>query len=1156
MPFTHLHVHTEYSLLDGVCRLDGLMERLQELGQTACAITDHGNMFGVIDFYRKAKAAGIKPILGCECYVAPRSRLSKEAGEDNTRYHLTLLAGNNTGYANLVKLVSKAWVEGFYTKPRIDRTLLEKYHEGIIALSGCMQGEPAQALLAQDYKKAREVALWYNAVFGEGNYYLEIQNHGIAEQKTLNARLLRLSQETGIPTVATNDVHYVQSEDASLQQVLICVGTNRTLGEGGGLEFRTDQLYLKSEAEMAAGFPECPEAIANTQVIADRCNVEITFGETKLPHIEITSWEGRHPAYLHRLCGEGLAKLYPNPGGTLQRDGDVPLGVVPIERLNYELDVIERMGFVDYFLIVRDFVVWAKNNGIPVGPGRGSGAGSLAAYCLGITGVDPLKYNLLFERFLNPERVSMPDFDIDFCHRRRHEVIDYVIEKYGADHVAQIATFGTLKARQAIRDIGRAMGLAYNAVDQVAKRIPNDFNITIEDALAQSPELKAQYNGDREVKKLLDTAMRCEGMPRHVSTHAAGVVITRDPVDSYVPLAAQDGAAMTQFTMTTLEELGLLKMDFLGLRPPTIISKACQMAGIAEIEITDGDQAAFSVFARGDTEGIFQSESAGMRNLLMQMQPNRLEDIIAAISLYRPGPMDSIPKYLENRRHPEKMRYAAPQLEPILSVTYGCLIYQEQVMQVCRELAGYSFGRADIVRRAMSKKKHSVMEKEQAAFLEGCAKNGISAAAAEQIFADMASFASYAFNKSHAAAYALVAYRTAWLKAHYPKQFMAATLDSWMESSGKIAEYVAECGRLGIRLLPPSVLVGEADFTVEADGIRFGLLAVKSLGQAFIRALLSERRQGAFRSYYDFLRRAHKLSGFNRRAAEALVKCGALDGLPDRPNRREMLLGMEDMLDALGSESRMNVPGQIGFFELTQRASDEPTLPRREEFAPEDLLLYEKETMGFFFSGHPLDRFEPIRLRTNGAFIANLLDTSNETGQGMYKDNQSVKVLCAVTSVRKKVLKDGKTMAFLDIEDRTGVMECLVFASDLERHINLLAEGRIALLTGRLSLQEGKEAKLLLQDIADAETLPLTLPQSLPPKPQAQQRLFLRVPSEKDATVERVRRWLDVFDGQMPVIFYFCDTKRYGGLPVGVAWNPMLARQLVEMLGQENVVIK
>jgi len=825
--FAHLHLHTEYSLLDGVCRIEQLLDAVKEQNQTAVAITDHGSMYGVIDFYKAAKKRGVKPIIGCEVYVAARSMTDKVHSLDKERNHLILLCENQTGYQNLIKIVSESWTKGFYIKPRVDHELLEKYHEGIIALSACLAGEVPQALMRGDYDGAKEIALWYDSVFGRNNYFLEIQNHGLKEQLQINPMLIKLSQETGIPLVATNDTHYIEKQDSKIQKVLICIQTNHTIYEKTGLDFESDEFYLKSEKEMRELFSAVPQAVDNTQIIADRCNVEFEFGKTKLPHFNIPD-NIEHTEYLRNMCLEGMRENY----------GENPPKEY-MDRLNYELDVINSMGYTDYFLIVQDFISYAKSKDIPVGPGRGSGAGSIVAYCTGITGVDPMKYNLLFERFLNPERVSMPDFDIDFCYERRPEVIEYVVNKYGSDHVAQIITFGTMAARAAIRDVGRALGLAYRTVDEVAKKIPRELNITIESSLKKSSELRALYENSDEIKELIDTAIKVEGMPRHSSTHAAGVVITRDPVATYVPLARNDDSIVTQFTMTTLEELGLLKMDFLGLRTLTVISNAEKMIKqqnpyfkVEDIDIQD--KATFEMVSTGETAGIFQFESAGMKRVLSGLKPDSVEDLIAVISLYRPGPMDSIPTYIRNRHNPSKVTYKTPQLKNILDVTYGCMVYQEQVMQIFRELAGYSYGRADIVRRAMSKKNHTVMEQERKSFIygsvnddgtvecDGAVNRGVSEKVANEIFDDMSSFASYAFNKSHAAAYAMVAYQTAWLKCHYTCEYMAALLTSVLDSSDKVSEYIQECERLGIEVLAPSVNNSEHEFTVDEKSIRFG----------------------------------------------------------------------------------------------------------------------------------------------------------------------------------------------------------------------------------------------------------------------------------------------------------------------------------------------
>ncbi|MCL2300693.1 MAG: DNA polymerase III subunit alpha [Firmicutes bacterium] len=1142
MPFTHLHVHTEYSLLDGACRLGRLLDRAKELGMDSLAITDHGNMYGVIDFYRMAKQRGIRPVLGCECYVAARTRFDKDKNFDAQRYHLVLLCENETGYRNLMAMVSAAWVDGFYTKPRIDRELLEKYHEGLICLSACLAGEIPQALLAGDYEAAKEIAAWYGKLFGEGNYFIEIQNHHLEEQERILPQLIRLSKETGIGLVATNDVHYVNKEDHKVQQVLICIQTNHVIGESTGLEFETQEFYLKSEAEMAQLFPA--EAIENTGKIAARCHVEIEFGVTKLPHFEVPGGAD-HFEWFSRMCREGMARHY---GGNPPKEYEA--------RLHFELDVIHRMGYVDYYLIVQDYVAFARRAGIPVGPGRGSGPGSLAAYCVGITDVDPMRYRLLFERFLNPERVSMPDFDIDFCYERRGEMLDYVIGKYGADHVAQIVTFGTMAARSALRDVGRALGMPYGTVDKIAKMVPGELKMTIERALQMSAELKAEYAGDDAVKALVDMARMVEGMPRNAGTHAAGVVITRDPVSSYVPLARNDESVVTQFTMTALEELGLLKFDFLGLRNITVICDAAEMArakepGFSMENIAHDDAKVFELFAKGDTTGIFQFEAGWVRNVLIDLKPESIEDLSTVTSLCRPGPMDFIPACIENRRHPDKTKYLTPLLEPILRDTYGVMIYQEQVMQVFRELAGYSLGRADIVRRAMSKKKHDVMEKERSVFIEGCAKNGIAPQTANKIFDDMSSFASYAFNKSHAASYATVAYQSMYLKAYYPREFMAAQLSSFMDSSGKVAEYAAECARLGIRLLPPGVNGACEKFTVENDSIRFGLLAIKNLGSGFIRQIIAEREaNGLFTGFYNFLKRMHD-KDFNKRAAESLIKAGALDGLG--ANRREMMMALGAFLGELEDAARRNVEGQIGFFDMLaadQKKSAEPQVPRQTEFTHADLLALEKETLGFYLSGHPLSKMGELAQRLGSAKISELLDPENETGQGPHRDNEDVRLLCVIIAVKKKAVKNDATMAFLTVEDLYGQMECLVFPSTLERYANVFAEGRTVLIAGRLSLQENKEAKLLCSTIEEMDGEP---EQPAAQKKNGRKGVFLRFESQADTRLPGVMKFLDIFEGNVPVMLFFGDTRQYRKCP-GVDWNPALAGELARLLGEENVV--
>ena len=1163
MSFAHLHVHSEYSLLDGACRIEPMLDKIKSMGQTSVALTDHGVMYGVVDFYKAAKARGLNPIIGCEVYVAPRSRFDKVHGIDNERYHLILLCKNNTGYKNLIKLVSEGWVNGFYTKPRVDKELLEQHHEGLIALSGCLAGEVARALERNDYEEAKKVAEWYNGVFGDGNYYLEIQNHGLDEQLRINPMLISLSKELNIPLAATNDAHYVDKQDSKIQQVLICIQTNHTLGEDTGLEFGTQEFYLKSEEEMREAFSECPQAVDNTAKIAEQCHVEFEFGKTKLPHFDVPDgWS--HFDWFANLCRKGLKERY----------GDSPPQEY-IDRLEYELGIIDKMGYTDYYLIVHDFIRHAKSAGIPVGPGRGSGAASICAYCIGITGIDPMKYNLLFERFLNPERVSMPDFDVDFCFERRGEVIDYVIEKYGADHVAQIVTFGTMAAKAAIRDVGRAMGMSYSAVDNIAKQIPNELNITLEKALKRSAEFKALYDKDAEAHELIDTAMKVEGMPRHASTHAAGVVITHDPVVSYVPLARNDEAIVTQFTMTTLEELGLLKMDFLGLRTLTVIRNAEKAIRNTDpsfsIENIDmEDRQVFDMLCAGQTEGVFQFESAGMRSVLSQLKPESVEDLIAVISLYRPGPMDSIPTYIENRHNPAKIKYKTPKLKSILDVTYGCIVYQEQVMQICRELAGYSYGRADIVRRAMSKKKHDVMLRERDSFVngavdengnilcEGAVRRGVPAGVANEIFDEMISFASYAFNKAHAAAYAFVAYRTAWLKCHYPCEFLAALLTSFLDNSGKVAQYINECSRLGIKILPPHVNRSTEAFEVSDGNIHFSLLAVKNLGRGFIRRMVDERTMnGNFKDFYDFCRRMYG-KDFNRRAIESLVKCGAFDGMG--ANRRQMCAVIDPIIEELDNTKRRNVEGQIGFGDLSSGSAAEPTeskssfaYPPAEEFSPEMLLKYEKEVAGMYLSGHPMAQYRELSKALKCAQIGDIA-----AEESRYKDNDRVLLLGLITSAKKKITKSDATMAFLNFEDMTGSIEVIVFPKTLIEKPTMFHEGNILLLHGRVSMREDEDTKVVCEAV---EPCPSSVPAEAAKAPTQEKKkaargLFLRFDTASSPQIEYCRKLLNIFDGAVPLYYYFADTKEYKRNPIGqnIDVNDVLLRELRKILGESNVI--
>lgn len=1143
MSFVHLHVHTEYSLLDGVCRLGRLCAVAKERGQNAIAITDHGNLFGAIDFYKAAKKEGIKPIIGCEVYVAARSRFDKVHGVDSERYHLILLCKNETGYKNLTKMVSNAWVDGFYTKPRIDRELIEKYHEGLICLSACLAGEIPKAVMSGDLEQAEKTALWYENIFGKGNYYLELQDHGIPEQSKVNAELIKISKNTGIPLVCTNDVHFIDPEDAKTQKVLICIATNKTVNDENALEFDSDRFYLKTEDEMQELFDYIPEALENTQKIADMCNFDFEFGKTKLPNFQVPDGIS-HFDYMRDICYKGLLERYDqNP----QKEYT--------DRLEYELSVIKNMGYVDYFLIVADFISYAKKHGIPVGPGRGSGAGSICAYCMGITNVDPIKYNLIFERFLNPERVSMPDIDVDFCYERRSEVIDYVIRKYGSDHVAQIVTFGTMAARAAIRDCGRAMGIQYGVVDNVAKKVPHAIGMTIEKALIADDDLKNLYDTDPVARELIDTAKSVEGMPRHASTHAAGIVITDNPVSDYVPLARNDESIVTQFTMTTIEELGLLKMDFLGLRTLTVIDDCVNMIHVKNPEfdiekIPLDDKKVFALFSSGKTDGVFQCESSGMRNVIARLKPNNIEDIIAVIALYRPGPMDSIDTYIANRHNSQRVFYKTPLLKEILDVTYGCIVYQEQVMQIFRTLAGYSLGRADIVRRAMSKKKHKVMEEEREFFCEGCAKNNISRVIANDIFDDMSSFASYAFNKSHAAAYALVAYRTAYLKCYYPCEFMAALLTSILDNSSKVAGYIEDCKRNGIKILPPDVNESYKDFTAEEESksIRFGLLAIKNLGHDYIDTIIAERKaNGKYTSFYSFCKRTYGRS-FNRRAVESLIKSGALDTL--QSNRREMLTNLPFILSELDGTRRRNLEGQIGIFDLLTSndgggSSDSYIMKKAAEMDLEELLNGEKETTGLYISSHPMEQYTDLAIKLHCRQICDLLEIT-ESDSNEY---QTVKIMGIVSHITKKQTKNGETMAFVTVEDMTGSIEVIIFPKLMPSYFKYIEVGKAVFVLGHISVREDEEPKIILDMAKSAAEV----------KSEREKRtgLFIRVSSNECDEYTKVSQAVGNArqNGDINLYFYFADTKKY--FPVGkVKISENLIAELKVIAGEKNVILQ
>lgn len=1153
--FTHLHLHTEYSLLDGACRIEGLMQRVKALGQTAVAITDHGVMYGCVDFYKAAKKAGVKPIIGCEVYVATRTRFDKVNRIDGSN-HLVLLCKNETGYKNLIKMVSAGFTEGFYNKPRVDHELLEEYHEGLICLSACLAGEIPQALLAGDYEKAKNLARYYEDLFGKGNYYIEIQDHRLDEQRTVLPLLVRLSRETGIPLVATNDAHYLEKEDSRMQHILICIQTNKTVNDDDVLEFGTDEFYVKSTEEMYELFSAWPEACENTNRIAEMCSFDFEFGVTKLPYFVAPDGMD-NKEYFVKLCRDGLLRRY---------GADVPEDIRA--RLDYEISIIDRMGYINYYLIVFDFINYAKSQGIPVGPGRGSGAGSLAAYCVGITNIDPIKYNLLFERFLNPERVSMPDFDIDFCYERRQEVIDYVIRKYGADHVAQIVTFGTMAARAAIRDVGRVLDMPYGTVDGIAKLVPMEPKMTLTRALSISRELKARYDADPQVKELIDMSLKLEGMPRHASTHAAGVVITREAADEYVPLATNDGNPVTQFTMTTIEELGLLKMDFLGLRTLTVIDDAEKMIrkrepGFSMDAVPYDDQRVYAMLNAGETEGVFQMESGGMTQAVMGLQSKSLEDIIAIISLYRPGPMESIPTYIANRHNPGNVKYKTPQLEHILDVTNGCIVYQEQVMQICRELAGFSYGQADLVRRAMSKKKHDVMEKERQHFVHGntepghecagCVANGISETVANAIFDDMSSFASYAFNKAHAAAYAVVAYQTAYLKRHYPREFMAALLTSVLDNTGKVIEYTAECQRMGIRVLPPDINASDAGFTVEGKDIRFGLLALKNVGRNLIATVVRERSGTPYRSLYDFCKRLHGTE-INRRAVESMIKSGAFDNLEAK--RRSMMDGVEGILKSVESEARRNLDGQIDLFGALDGEQESGRnvykLPDSGEEYPYDILLQmEKEVSGLYLSGHPLDHYRPVIEKVSTCRISELV------GENAHAyDEQNVTLVCTVVRTKTINTKAGGMMAFITVEDLSGSMEVLAFPKVLLAASEAVHDNAVVVIKGRVSYKEDEPSKLIADSIVDVERYE---PDKIKTDIKSTKNgLWLKLSSMRSESFEETKNLLQIFEGNFPVYMYFEDTKQRMLAPKSL-WctqSDLLVSELERVLGASNVKVK
>ena len=1148
MAFTHLHVHTEYSLLDGSSKIRELTARAKELGMDSMAITDHGVMYGVIDFYRAAREVGIKPILGCEVYVAPGSRFDRENGAGEDRYyHLILLAENNTGYKNLMKIVSKGFVDGFYYKPRVDLDLLETYHEGIISLSACLAGEVQKYLARGMYEEAKRSALRYSEIFGKDHFYLELQDHGIPEQKMVNQGLLRLSQETGLELVATNDVHYTFAEDAKAHDILLCIQTGKKVTDEDRMRYEGGQYYCKSEEEMRKLFPYAQEAIDNTHKIAERCNVEIEFGVTKLPKYEVPegfdSW-----TYLNHLCREGFKTRYPDDDGTLSR------------RLDYELGVIKTMGYVDYFLIVWDFINYARSQNIMVGPGRGSAAGSIVSYTLGITNIDPVRYNLLFERFLNPERVSMPDIDVDFCYERRQEVIDYVVRKYGKDQVVQIVTFGTLAAKGVVRDVGRVLDLPYAMCDSIAKMIPNDLGMTLDKALTANPDLKKLYNEDEQVKYLIDMSKRLEGLPRHTSMHAAGVVIGSRSIDEFVPLSrAADGTITTQFTMTTIEELGLLKMDFLGLRTLTVIQNAVRLAekdyGIKlDMDHIDyDDKKVLDLISSGKTEGIFQLESAGMKNFMKELRPESLEDVIAGISLYRPGPMDFIPAYIKGKNDKASITYDCPQLEPILAPTYGCIVYQEQVMQIVRDLAGYSMGRSDLVRRAMSKKKTQVMEKERQNFVygneeegvKGCIANGISEAVANKIYDDMIDFAKYAFNKSHAAAYAVVAYQTAFLKYYYPVEFMAALMTSVLDNAGKVAEYIMVCREMGIDVLPPDINVGEGKFAVSDGKIRYGMYAIKSIGRPVVDFIVAERQQnGDYKTIEDFLKR---VSGkeVNKRAVENLIKAGAMDGLDG--NRHQMITVFPSIMDRISSDKKSSMAGQMTLFDIASddiKEEFEIKMPDLEEYDKEEFLALEKEVLGVYISGHPLEKYTELLKKNVTAGCRDFM-LDEETHKATVADGAMVIIGGMITDKTIKYTRNNQTMAFITIEDLLGSVEVIVFAREYEKYRNLLEVDNKVLIKGRAQAEEEKNAKLICTEMHGFDEVRKELWIQFATKEEfeaKQQTLF-------DAIAD--------MDGEDNIVVYISAIKAMKRMPTNwnISINEDAMEKISQIFGRQNVKV-
>ena len=1143
MEFTHLHVHTEYSLLDGSSKIKEITSRAKELGMKSLAITDHGVMYGVIDFYKAAKEVGIKPILGCEVYVAPGSRFDKQPGESESRYyHLVLLAENNTGYKNLMKIVSRGFTEGFYYKPRIDYEVLEQFHEGIIALSACLAGEVQRYLARGMYEAGCEAAKRYEGIFGKGNFFLELQDHGIPEQKYVNPQLIRMSQELGIDLVCTNDVHYTYAQDADAHDILLCIQTGKKVTDENRMRYDGGQYYLKSPEEMAELFPYAPQALENTCKIAERCNVEIEFGVTKVPHFEVPqgfdSW-----TYLNHLCNEGMKRRYPDADEEKKK------------RLEYELSVIHKMGYVDYFLIVWDYINYAKTHGIAVGPGRGSAAGSIVSYCLGITYIDPIKYSLIFERFLNPERVSMPDIDVDFCYERRQEVIDYVVEKYGKDCVVQIVTFGTMAARAVIKDVGRVLDLPYAMVDNIAKMVPREIGITIDKAIQENPDLRNAYENDAQVHDLIDKSKRLEGLPRHASMHAAGVLISQKAVDEYVPVATgADGAVVAQFVMTTLEELGLLKMDFLGLRTLTVIQDAEKLARKKNPEfsidnINYEDKNVYDMISTGKCEGIFQLESAGMKNFMKELKPQSIEDLIAGISLYRPGPMDFIPQYIKGKNNPEDITYDCPMLEPILKPTYGCIVYQEQVMQIVRDLAGYSLGRSDLVRRAMSKKKTSVMEKERQNFIygnpeenvPGCISNGIDEKTANKIYDDMIDFAKYAFNKSHAACYAVVAYQTAYLKTYYPVEFMAALMTSVVDNTDKVAGYIYACRQMNIQMLPPDVNTSDMEFSVEDNAIRFGLSAVKSLGRPTIKAIIDERNKSRFTSMQDFISRLY--TDLNKRTLENLIKSGAFDTFGN--NRRQMMSVYARMLDNEAKQGKDAISGQMSLFDLvdeSEKSQFEIKMPDVSEYTKEDILAFEKEVLGVYVSGHPLDEYAAMWKKHISAMSTDF-ELDDETGEPKVKVDSKATIGGMIMAKSVKPTKTGQLMAYLTIEDLVGTVEVIVFPRTFSTYRNIIEGTDKLFITGRVNANADENAKLICESVVPFEDVP--------------RKLWIRFASEEEYLKKAadLAEELKYSDGKDSIIIYCTKENKRIALPQSrnIRITPDILASLRAHYGIKNV---